>query len=549
MKTPALALFLLLLSQAVFSSVLWTYDSKQTVISTLAALESIIIGTEEGGVIAISATTGIKAWEYNAESSIIDMAKSADRIALLLKNGKIVMLDNSGRKMIEAGLDKGGFVDQTVYGLAATENGVLATTDRGIVQVNSFGNMSWPYAENATFTRPTITSGIMAVGADDELLVFKLPQKKPAYKIQIGNVWKSAPVIKGSNAYIGTSENKVYSLDVQTGSITWSAVTGGWVDGTGAIDGPNLYIGSNDGKLYALNLVTGVSVWSSTTRGAVDTTPVFGTISGKDVVLIGSQDGNTYAFDRTDGTIIWSWEGRSGITEIYYANGIVYAIGIDGKVYAHSLDQACTITMPSQSAETDRKEMRLEGYAFPESSEVQISINSEPWETVSEGGAWKHIIQPEELREGSNLISCRAVSGGKEQKEVSIIQLIKRSNLPLGKFVINYPIQVNVGEQINITVYDGDTFELVEGYEIKTDSGILLGNENGRTNTSYEEPGQKELIIAKKGFSDARISVSIIKPGDFSSIIPYAAAGLVVLAVVGYMVLKKFRKPKKEEEF
>ncbi|MFT4639408.1 MAG: outer membrane protein assembly factor BamB [Verrucomicrobiales bacterium] len=63
-------------------------------------------------------------------------------------------------------------------------------------------------------------------------------------------------------AFFGTSvDNKVYALDVQTGTVRWMFYTGGSVRFAPVIDGERLYVGSDDGYAYCLNAKDGELVW------------------------------------------------------------------------------------------------------------------------------------------------------------------------------------------------------------------------------------------------------------------------------------------------
>ena len=70
-------------------------------------------------------------------------------------------------------------------------------------------------------------------------------------------------VVAGRALYFGSSANgKVYSLDVDTGRVRWSALTGGPVRLTPTVWQGRLYVGSDDGYAYCLRAEDGGVVWS-----------------------------------------------------------------------------------------------------------------------------------------------------------------------------------------------------------------------------------------------------------------------------------------------
>ena len=89
---------------------------------------------------------------------------------------------------------------------------------------------------------------------------------------------------------------KTNKFGTQIGKLKWKFITGGPVTSSPAIDENGIvYIGSTDNNLYAINSEDGTLKWKFQTEGAIDrSSPA---IDQNGVVYIGSYDGYLYAFD------------------------------------------------------------------------------------------------------------------------------------------------------------------------------------------------------------------------------------------------------------
>jgi len=140
--------------------------------------------------------------------------------------------------------------------------------------------------------------GTIYIADDDGFVIAVTPGvAAPKWAFNTGPTGiESSPVIgPDGTVYIGTSSDRVYAFDGQTG-----AVKAGWpftepgdvVYSSPAIaeDG-TVYVGSGDKKLYAISS-NGAKLWSFETGGFVDSSPAVG---GDGTVYVGSTDGKLYA--------------------------------------------------------------------------------------------------------------------------------------------------------------------------------------------------------------------------------------------------------------
>lgn len=125
--------------------------------------------------------------------------------------------------------------------------------------------------------------------------------------------------------------NRTDLIDYKT--IKWKFKTNGAIHGSPVKSNNSVIFGSSDQYIYSVNMETGDLIWKYKTEGAVFSTPAVST----NTVFCTSMDGNLYALDKKDGTIkwkftspkdhqkdIWDYHGGSPTIHgnlIYYGNG------------------------------------------------------------------------------------------------------------------------------------------------------------------------------------------------------------------------------------
>lgn len=123
----------------------------------------------------------------------------------------------------------------------------------------------------------------------------------------------------------------------------WQFKTEGRVIGTPVVENHHIYIGSTDQKLYALDLQSGMKKWTYLTGGEVRSSPVL----SRNFILCASADGNLYALDKENGKQVWTFKSEGeknyGLWDYYLSSpkvheNIVYWGSGDGHIYALKLD-------------------------------------------------------------------------------------------------------------------------------------------------------------------------------------------------------------------
>jgi outer membrane protein assembly factor BamB len=137
----------------------------------------------------------------------------------------------------------------------------------------------------------------------------------------------SSPAIAGGVAYFGSTDHKLYAVDIATGAMKWKFASKGRVNSSPAVGNGVVYFVSYDGNLYAVEAASGKEKWHFTTggerrfaashlHGATPESEIMPdpfdvylsspTLAG-DSVYFGSGDGNIYAVDAASGKLKWKF--------------------------------------------------------------------------------------------------------------------------------------------------------------------------------------------------------------------------------------------------
>lgn len=212
------------------------------------------------------------------------------------------------------------------------------------------GTSPTPSPESAGSPSPTggsqpIDSRLQAVDLVTRKTVWKAP-------VQLKEVSRTGVTVDGDTAYVGDNRGNVYAVNVATGSLRWTARTGGFltvplaasgglvvatlqasrtvrprvvalkesdgsrawtteVDGGGvyatppAIDGEQVIAGFSDQTVRAFNLTDGAERWAARMNG-----PIFFTGAPAvtpDAIVAADSLGEVYRFDRSTGARVWDY--------------------------------------------------------------------------------------------------------------------------------------------------------------------------------------------------------------------------------------------------
>lgn len=125
----------------------------------------------------------------------------------------------------------------------------------------------------------------------------------------------SSPVIGLGRVYIGSTDHKIYSIDIYDGSKVWEFDTGDYVEASPILIDETIYIGSLNGSFFALNAHTGQERWKYDIQFEIygSANWVEDEISHEKWILVGSYDAKLYCFNAKTGNVNWTYETENFI--------------------------------------------------------------------------------------------------------------------------------------------------------------------------------------------------------------------------------------------
>ncbi len=138
-----------------------------------------------------------------------------------------------------------------------------------------------------------------------------------------------SPVAVNNNLYVGSSDGKLYALDVVYGEKNWEFDTKGKIWTSPDVGDGVVYISNYAKQLYAVK--DGKELWRKDYSSVIASSPV---VSGG-TIFFGTFDHYLYAVNSTDGAVRWkfgagNWFWASPVIQ----NEVVFAGCLDHKVYA-----------------------------------------------------------------------------------------------------------------------------------------------------------------------------------------------------------------------
>ena len=168
---------------------------------------------------------------------------------------------------------------------------------------------------------------ILAYRTDNFAQRWIFPSQNSYVKAFVGGI-----VAYDGKLYVGCSNNNVYMLSADNGTLLATYKTGDKVWGTPTVDPvtKTLFIGSYDKTLYALNLDDLTLKWTYKTGGSIISQPLV----DNGTVIFGSFDRNLYALNAADGALKWKFTGNNWFwAQPVISNGVLYAPCLDSNLY------------------------------------------------------------------------------------------------------------------------------------------------------------------------------------------------------------------------
>jgi outer membrane protein assembly factor BamB len=331
--------------------------------AVIGADGTVFVGSADKHFYAINPDGSLK-WSYR----IFDRADSLiDSAAVLTPSGKVVVPGGDG--FLHALDQKTGELQWTFKAYHVSDDahsaGASVNSFEGNVQVGPDGTIyagcdnGHLYAlddsgkEKWNFTTKMMIWSTPAFAPDNSWLafgsldsnVYLLDPKSGAELARFkagGDVKSSVTLGPDGRLYVGSSDQKVYALEIQKSDggarlvKKWTYQTKGEVYASPTIFGDVLVIGSLDGTVYGLGL-DGALRWKYEANSPVAASAA---MSSDGVALFGAKNGKMYALDATTGERLWSYKATDGLLKsnldaspAVSATGTIWVGSYGGTVY------------------------------------------------------------------------------------------------------------------------------------------------------------------------------------------------------------------------
>jgi outer membrane protein assembly factor BamB len=129
------------------------------------------------------------------------------------------------------------------------------------------------------------------------LVLFLSCAKKEADDKGVDVTSVSWPIFRGDPALSGVADDEL----PEDLTLLWSFQTESWIIGSPVMGLGRVYTGSSDGKVYAINLYDGEKVWQFDTGDDIEASPLL--LEGS--VYVGNLSGDFYCLDANTGEVRW----------------------------------------------------------------------------------------------------------------------------------------------------------------------------------------------------------------------------------------------------
>jgi outer membrane protein assembly factor BamB len=345
------------------STVLWNYTTGGMVESSPTVFSDVIfVGSDDGKIYALNATTRKSIWNYTTSNSVRSSPAVANGVVYVGSNDHNVYALNATTVATTKRLLWNYTTGDAVESSPAVANGLVyvGSNDSNVYALNATtGAFKWRYTTGGhVYSSPAVANGVVYVGSNDHN-VYALnatteaisTAKRLLWNYTTGDAVESSPAVANGVVYVGSDDDNVYALNATTEAISTAKrlvwphpyLTGESVHSSPAVAGDLVYVGSNDGSVYALNAAKGGLVWSYPTGSSVASSPA---IAGG-LVLVGSNNKRLYALNAT-GNMVWNYlTGGVVHSSPAVARGVVFVGSDDHNVYAFFTLQVSITASPS----------------------------------------------------------------------------------------------------------------------------------------------------------------------------------------------------------
>ncbi len=508
---PLMLLFLVSLS---FAGQLWVFGADGAV-STRPTLfgNTIVVGTDKGHVYGIEA--GVQKWTQRLNGTVVgDPAVFGDKV--------VIATDSAVYALGSNGLTAWKYELREVRGVAAAADKVYVAHSRGITALDGMGKPAWSYNATDANEPSAELAGYVVFGSGRKLVALRGTGEKFG-EFEAGPFWNTPPMIWSGRAYAGTSEGKLYCVDVAQNLVLWSYDAGEMITTTPAHAGAYVVFGTANGWLYAVN--EGQLAWKARLDGMPE-----GEMAVEGGVIYLSTRKSLYGISSSDGSVVMKRQFSDWPHSPAAIGGRAIVGTQEGRVYAIDSSRACSFLYPEPDALVGDADVKVLGTSYSRYGSVKTYVRLEGGQWSEAGGeGWEYMLDPSVFPYGVIQLECYVSdSGGMETEPFNTIKLVK-GDAPRQKMKVHYATSVKEGEPFEITVVDYGNGPL-PGVTAAMGGRTFSGN--GTIVIEPSASGMQKVVVSKRGYEDVEFNVDV-KPQPALAYV-FMALSLIGIAAYAY---------------
>ena len=349
-----------------FGGLEWRVQTQGPVRSSpVIAGGTLYIGSGDGHLYAIDATTGSVRWRHATPAAIASTPAVA--------NGLVFVNGNDGRFRAVRASDgrlawsfatgaaiplAWGYESGEIYTSSPAIDGsaiVFGSQDGHVYALDArTGRERWRFrTAGRVYSSPAISAGtVYAADQAGNVFALSLTTGREIWRFATEGTrlnsadWgfdrttvQSSPAVVGGTVYVGARDGFLYAIDRANGTQRWRhdhKVS--WVNSSPAVSDGLVYAGTSDGRfVQAVDTATGEERWRAKAQSTVWASPA---VDGA-LAYVGEGDGTMYALDKRTGQEAWRYRvGHRLFSSPLVHEGHLYFGSDDGGVYAVRAAQA-----------------------------------------------------------------------------------------------------------------------------------------------------------------------------------------------------------------
>ncbi len=277
----------------------------------VASQDLVYVGSRDGKVLALSASTGDIRWSYPLPGQdplggiYGTPAYDGDRVYVAAFEGKLHALNAFDLTPLWQFPSDRSFVGRIVGGPAVDIDGgkVIFGDSEGMVRAldTSTGAVEWSFqAEDQVWSTPAIVDGVVYFGSlDHNFYALSLldGEEKWSLPFEAGGAIVTSPLVSNGNVFFGTFDGTFHALDIDYGEQEWQFQGDGWFWADPVVVDDMVYATTTNGILYALDANTGTVRWEFDLQRPIIASPAV--VNGR--IVVTSDEGIVYSLNAMSG--------------------------------------------------------------------------------------------------------------------------------------------------------------------------------------------------------------------------------------------------------